>query len=130
MTPTLDRILLVDDDDDVRSVARLALETLGAFTVHACASGAEALAEGPGFAPQLVLLDGWMPDLDGLGTLAALRADPVLAGVPVVFLTADGAPGRADAYRAAGAVAVLVKPFEPFALPVQVREIWEALARS
>ena len=57
MTQTLNKILYVEDDDDIRTIAQLALETVGGFVLKSCAGGAQALREGPDFAPDLILLD-------------------------------------------------------------------------
>ncbi len=125
MSPApLQRILLVEDDDDIRTVTRLSLESLGGFSVHACASGAEALRDGPAFAPQLVILDVMMPGMDGPSTLEALRATHGLQTVPVVFLTAKVQAPEIARYRDLGAVDVIAKPFDPMALSRTVATIW------
>lgn len=120
----LQRVLYVEDEPDIRAVARLALEAVGGLTVNACASGEEALREAPAFAPELILLDVMMPGMDGPGTLRALRARPALAHVPVVFMTAKVQPQEVAAYIALGALGVIAKPFDPMALAQQVRELW------
>lgn len=108
------RLLLVDDDEDVRAVARLSLERVGGWTVVPAGSGAEAVATAAEGAFDAVLLDVMMPDVDGPATLALLR--PLLGpDVPVVFLTAKS--GEAGGLRALGAAGVLAKPFDPMALP-------------
>lgn len=118
------RVLLVEDDDAVRRVAVLALERVGKETVLACSHGAEALDRVDGFAPDIVLLDVMMPEMDGPQTLAALRARERWADVPVVFLTAKVSPEETEALRALGAAGVLAKPFEPLRLAAQVRAIY------
>lgn len=125
MSPApLQRILLVEDDDDIRTVTRLALESLGGFSVHACASGPEALRDGREFAPQLVILDVMMPDMDGPSTLEALRATSGLQDVPVVFLTAKVQAPEIARYRDLGAADVIAKPFDPMTLCQKVAAIW------
>jgi two-component system OmpR family response regulator len=122
----LNRILLVDDDPDVRSVAALALQAYGGFTVAACGSAAECLAAAAGFGPDLIILDVVMPEMNGIETLEALRGMPATAATPVVFMTASaGRPAlpEAPALRALG---VIMKPFEPTALPDTVRRMWDA----
>ena len=81
----LQRILYVEDDADIRAVAELALESVGGFSVKSCSSGQEALLEGPGFEPELILLDVMMPGMDGPSTFQALREIPALSATPVVF---------------------------------------------
>ncbi len=125
MKPPLSRILLVEDEPDIRTVAQLSLTALGGLTVECCASGAEALERIPEFRPDMVLLDVMMPGMDGPSTLGRLRADSATARIPVVFMTARVQPQEVVAYRAIGAIDVVAKPFDPMALPQQLRDIWD-----
>lgn len=124
-TKPLQSILLVDDEADIRTVARLALEAVGGFTVHECASGFAAPAAIAEHAPQLVLMDVMMPGQDGMETLKALRATPGLPAVPVVFMTAKVQPQEVAVLRSLGAIDVIAKPFDPMTLAQTVRQIWE-----
>ncbi len=126
----LTRILLVEDDVDIQIVARMALEELGGYEVSICGSGQEALDRVEELRPQLILLDVMMPDLDGLGTLLALRRMPSLASVPVVFMTAKAQPNELREYRQAGALDVIVKPFDPLQISQTVAEIWARVAAN
>jgi CheY-like chemotaxis protein len=125
------KILVVDDDPDIRRVAALALERIGGFGVLLAATAAEALALTAVEAPDLILLDVTMPDVDGPSLLRALRArvGTPCEHVPVVFFTATSSdePGEVDRLCSLGAVAVIAKPFEIADLPRRVRDI---LARS
>ena len=123
--PPLQRILLVDDEADIRTVARLALEALGGFQVSECASGLAAPAAVAEHAPQLVLMDVMMPGQDGLETLKVLRATPGLPPVPVVFMTAKVQPQEVASFRGLGALDVIAKPFDPMTLAQTVRQIWD-----
>jgi CheY-like chemotaxis protein len=123
----LQRILCVEDEPDIQAVARIALETVGGFTVQVCASGREALTAATSFKPDLILLDVMMPGMDGPGTLAALRNDALTAEVPVVFLTAKVQPQEVDQLRGLGAVDVIAKPFDPMTLAEQVHAIWRRI---
>lgn len=125
----LNKILYVEDDEDIRTVTLLTLEMLGDFVVKACASGAEAVESATAFAPDLILLDVMMPGLDGPETLAQLRANPDLKAVPAVFFTAKAQPEEVRRLRALGAQDVLAKPFDPERLPGELHRIWEE-ARS
>lgn len=122
--PPLRRILLVEDEPDIQIVARLALESVGGFSVEVCSSGREALARANEVAPDLVLLDVLMPDLDGPATLRGLRSLPALASTPVVFLTAKVQAHEVEGYRRIGAADVIAKPFDPMSLPETVLGIW------
>ena len=119
----LNRILYVEDEPDIREVAKLALETVGGFTIQACSSGQEALDSITGFKPDLILLDVMMPGMDGPATLEALRKLPEAADIPVVFMTAKVQPQEVNAYLEMGALNVIPKPFDPMALSDQVRAI-------
>jgi two-component system, OmpR family, response regulator len=120
----LRRIMLVEDDPDIRIVARLALVDLAGFELAVCGSGREALDTAPAFAPDLILLDVMMPELDGPSTLRELRRDSSLSATPVIFMTAKAQPEEVAEYRSLGALDVIVKPFDPMALGDQIRRIW------
>lgn len=126
----LTRILMVEDEPDIQTVARLALETVGGFTVATCESGEQALTMAPDFGPELILLDVMMPGMDGPTTLKALRRIPELESVPVVFMTAKVQPQEVESFMAMGAEAVIAKPFDPMTLADRVREIWDQRQRG
>lgn len=127
MDQGLKRITYVDDEADIRAVTALLLEKLGGFTVDPCAGGREALERMTGFAPDLVLLDVMMPDMDGPQTLQKMRTTPGLAHLPVLFVTARSQAHEMAGYRALGVDGVIAKPFEPMGLPEELREIWKGL---
>jgi CheY-like chemotaxis protein len=109
-------LLIVDDDDDIRRIARLSLERIGGWQVTEAGSAAAALEATAGAAFDAVLLDVMMPDVDGPALLDQLR--PLLGdGVPVVFLTAKVQPADVEALMARGATGVIGKPFDPMGLP-------------
>ncbi len=122
----LRRILYVEDDPDIRTVATLALEAVGGFEVKVCASGEEAIEAAPGFAPDLLLIDVMMPGLDGPSTLGELRKLPGTAAVPALFMTAKVQPSEVARYREIGVLDVIPKPFDPMTLAATVRAIYEA----
>jgi len=122
---SLERILYVEDDPDIQTVATLALEVVGGLKVKVCSSGEQALKEAEAFSPDMLLLDVMMPGMDGPTTLAALRHLPSLKTVPAVFMTAKVQPHEVDQLIALGAESVIAKPFDPMTLANQVRSIWE-----
>ena len=125
MSAVLQRVLYVEDDADIRTIASMALEVVGGFTLQACASGAEALAAAEAFVPQLLLLDVMMPGMDGPTTLARLRELPATRDVPVIFMTAKVQASEVQHYRALGALGVISKPFDPMTLAAQVQALWD-----
>lgn len=126
MAARLNKILYVEDEQDIRTIATMSLQMVGKFKVQACSSGAEALAAVDQFKPDLLLLDVMMPGMDGPETLARLREHDAGAGVPAVFMTAKVQAGEIDAFRSLGVVDVIPKPFDPMTLADQLRDIWKA----
>lgn len=122
----LQRILYVEDEPSIQSVAQLALEMVGGFEVKICSSGDEALREAEAFSPDIILLDVMMPGMDGPTTLSRLREIPSLAQVPMAFMTAKVQPQEIEELISLGALEVIAKPFDPMALADQVREIWNS----
>tara|TARA_R110002073_G_scaffold116609_2_gene255042 strand:- start:443 stop:832 length:390 start_codon:yes stop_codon:yes gene_type:complete len=123
----LNRILLVEDDPDIQQVAQMSLEAVGGFSVLACSRGAHAVEQAPEFAPDLILLDVMMPEMDGPTTLGKLRELEVTAKTTVVFMTAKVQATDRERYLSLGAVDVIAKPFDPMTLSDRLREIWAAL---
>ena len=123
-TRELKRILYVEDEPDIQAVAKLALENIGGYTVEVCSSGSEALAKAPEFAPDLILLDVMMPEMDGIGTYKALREIAETATTPVVFMTAKVQKHEIEGYKELGAVNVITKPFDPMTLSETIKAIW------
>lgn len=121
----LRRILCVEDDPDIRLIIEFSLTTVGGYQVCMCAAGQEALQQVAHFQPDMVLLDVMMPGLSGPETLQALRQQAVMRGVPTVFMTAKAMPDEVEELLQYGATGVIVKPFDPVALPQNLRIYWE-----
>ena len=121
----LHRILYIEDEPDIRAIAEVALEAVGGFSLKMCSSGKEALQAAEAFAPDLILSDVMMPDMDGPATLAALRQLPTLADTPAIFMTAKVQPQEVEQLRALGAIEVIAKPFDPMTLAARIREAWQ-----
>lgn len=126
MTQNLEKVMLVEDDNDIRTVAGMALEMVGGLKIQACESGAEALEKVAAFAPQLVLLDVMMPGMNGPEVLQALRQRADTAAIPVIFLTAKVQEEEVAKLRALGALDVIAKPFDPMTLADTVKALWAA----
>ena len=120
----LNRVVYVEDEPDIRAIAKIALETIGGFTVEIYSSGQEAVEKSSQFNPEIILLDVMMPGMDGPSTLKALHEIPELKSVPVIFMTAKVQTHEINQYFALGAVDVIAKPFDPMSLAEKVRSIW------
>lgn len=121
----LAKILLVEDEPDIRAVAKLALEVVGGYTVELAESGADAVDAFHRFQPDLILLDVMMPGMDGIETFDRLRAAAGDRMPPVVFMTAKVQRHEVERYRALGALDVISKPFDPMTLSAVVQRIWD-----
>jgi len=124
MANQLKTILYVEDDPDILTIAKVALENVGDFDVRACSSGAEALAILEVYRPDLIMLDVMMPDMDGPETLRRIRKIPELVNTPVIFLTAKVQRNEVVRYKEMGAVEVIPKPFDPMTLAQKISKIW------
>jgi CheY-like chemotaxis protein len=115
------KILIVDDEDDIREVAALSLETVSGWEVITASSGAQALARAIEYQPDAILLDVMMPGMDGPTTFRELRKNPATARIPVLLLTAK--VQSTDQRRFAD----LFKPFDPLTLSTQIADAlgWE-----
>jgi two-component system, OmpR family, response regulator len=123
------KVLLIDDEEDIRKIGRLSLEAVGKFETTVAASAAEGIALAKASLPDLILMDMTMPGMDGLAALAELQATPGLERVPVLFLTAKVQHEEIEHYVSVGAVGVIQKPFDPMTLPAEIRTILDARTR-
>ena len=116
------KILIIDDESDIREVAAMSLEAVCGWSVVQACSGKEGLELAQEQAPDAILLDVMMPDLDGPSTLQLLRANSATAQIPVIFLTAKVQSADRKRFSDLGVAAVLSKPFDPMVLGEQIAE--------
>jgi len=114
------RILIIDDEDDIREVAAMSLETVAGWEVMVANSGAQGLLRAASYKPDAILLDVMMPGMDGPTTFRELRKNPATAKIPVLFLTAKVQATDRRRFADLGIEAVLVKPFDPMTLSIQI----------
>src|SRR5438876_5376983 len=107
------RILIIDDENDIREVAALALETAGDFDVITANGGRAGLIAASERRPDLILLDVMMPELDGPSTFQELRLSEATRSIPVIFLTAKVQPAERRKLSDLGALGIIAKPFDP-----------------
>lgn len=124
-------LLVIDDDRDIREVAKTSLELVGGFTVIVAESGQRGVNAAQEVKPDAIILDLMMPDMDGQETLAQLKRSSQTTDIPVIMLTAK-VQARKEELVAKGAAGFLVKPFDPMQLPNQVCEIlgWNLSAKD
>jgi len=125
MTSALDikQVLLVDDDQNIRTLAQMGLEGLTDWKVELAASGAEAIRKAAELKPDLIILDVMMPGMDGPTTLGELRKVDSLTAIPVIFMTAKAQTHEVELYQRMGAKGIITKPFDPMTLPDDIQGI-------
>ena len=115
------KVLVIDDEDDIRRIARLSLVKVGGLDVIDAPDGPAGVARASAESPDVILLDVMMPGQDGPATLAALKSNAATAHIPVVFLTAKAMPEEIQRLLRLGVRGVLSKPFDPMRLPDELR---------
>ena len=117
------KVLIIDDDDDIRLIAGLSLGRVGGMEVIDASGGVEGVRKARDEHPDVILLDMMMPTMDGAETLKALRSQPATALTPVIFLTCKAVGAEVERMKALGAAGVLIKPFDPRTLSSDVRAL-------
>ncbi len=120
------RILVADDDVDIRELVEFKLSTMG-HEITAVGDGAAAVAACQASRPDLAVLDVMMPGVSGLDAIRAIRADPALADLPVILLTARAQESDVETGFDSGADDYITKPFSPRELAARVEAL---LSRS
>ena len=116
------KILIAEDERDIRDLITFTLRYAG-YEVIATADGAEAVEAAYREKPDLVLLDVRMPKMTGYEACEIIKADPELAHIPVVFLSAKGQEAEIRTGIEAGASEYILKPFAPEQLAEKIRSI-------
>jgi len=119
------RILVAEDERDIRELINFTLLFAG-YQVTLAANGEEAVTLAEQIKPDLILLDVRMPRMTGYEACRALKAQPDLRPVPVVFLTAKGQDEEVQMGKEVGAHAYILKPFAPDDLTRRVKDILQA----
>jgi two-component system response regulator MtrA len=120
------RILVADDDVDIRELVEFKLSTMG-HDIVAVGDGAAAIDACMAEKPDLAVLDVMMPGVSGLDAIRAIRAEPALADLPVILLTARAQESDVETGFDSGADDYITKPFSPRELASRVQAL---LARS
>jgi len=122
------RILIIDDDDDIREVAALTLEMVAGWNVVTANSGANGIRKAQEENPDAILLDVMMPGMDGPTTFQEMQKIPEVAKIPVILLTAKVQGADQKRFAALGVAAILFKPFDPLTLAQQMSDAlgWQA----
>jgi CheY-like chemotaxis protein len=130
MIDTIKKVMLVDDDQNIRLVAQMTLEGLTEWQVVAADSGKAAVETAAKERPDLIMLDVMMPEMDGPTTFMKLQENPDLRGIPVIFMTAKIQTHELENYLKLGAAGVISKPFDPMTLPDEIGKILSSVKRN
>ncbi|NJO80891.1 MAG: response regulator [Cyanobacteria bacterium RM1_2_2] len=117
------RILIIDDEPDIREATQVCLELAKGWEVLTAGSSAEGIEKAAAEQPDVVLLDVMMPDMDGLATFQQMQANPSTRNIPVILLTAKAQPADRRHYLQLEVAAVITKPYDPLTLADQIAEI-------
>ncbi len=124
-----ERILVADDDDDIRGLVTFTLRRRG-YNVLEAHAGDTALELVRAERPNLVVLDVGMPGLNGIEVAAAMKEDMACAAIPIIILSAKGQSAEIEQGLSVGAEKYLVKPFAPKDLAAMVAEVLAATSHS
>jgi CheY-like chemotaxis protein len=113
------RVLVIDDEDDIREVAQVSLEVVARWDVLTANSGPAGIACAAEHQPDAIVLDVMMPDMDGAATFKHLREHPATRDIPVVLLTAKLFDTVSERNGLEG-LSVIAKPFDPLRLSAQI----------
>ena len=127
MAKQIEKVLLVDDDQNIRIVVQMALEGLTDWKVSLAESGMEALKLARDEKPDLILLDMMMPGMDGSTTYTQLREQKDIDTVPIIFMTAKVQTHEVENHMKLGAAGVIAKPFDPMTLHKEILRILDSL---
>ncbi len=116
-------ILIVDDEDDARAIAVLALQLKTDWILLQANSGQQAIEIAAAYQPDLILLDMMMPELDGRATLYRLKENPKTQHLPIILVTAKVQPLTQTDINPNQILAVFSKPFRPLELADQIRSV-------
>jgi CheY-like chemotaxis protein len=114
------RILIIDDEDDIREVAALSLEATAGWEIIAANSGAAGIKAAAEQKPDAILMDVMMPGMDGPTTFRQMQQNPNISGIPVLLLTAKVQGVDQRRFADLGVAGVLFKPFDPMTLAQQI----------
>lgn len=114
------RILIIDDEDDIREVAALSLESVAGWLVSTADCAADGIKKAVEEKPDAILMDVMMPAMDGPTAFKEMQKLPEIAHIPVILLTAKVQGVDQRRFAGIGVAGVLFKPFDPIALSDEV----------
>jgi CheY-like chemotaxis protein len=117
------RLLMIDDEETIQVVVKFGIRMAAGWDVLTANSGMIGIDTAEKELPDAILLDVMMPEMDGIATFKALRANPITAEIPVIFLTAKAQTAERRQFNDLGVSGVITKPFNSLDLPGQITKI-------
>lgn len=121
----LNKILFVDDDKDILTIAKYSLEGFSSITVDYASSAENAFIVALTSKPDLILLNIMMPEMDGITFFKVMKYFPSLSDIPVIFITAKAQKEEVNNFIKLGAIGVIIKPFDALTLGHTIQKIWD-----
>jgi CheY-like chemotaxis protein len=117
------RLLIIDDEEAIQIVVKFGINMAAGWELLSASGGERGIDTAERELPDAILLDVMMPEMDGIATFKALQANPVTAGIPVIFLTAKAQTAERRQFNDLGISGVITKPFNSLDLPEQIAKI-------
>ncbi len=121
---TLKKILILEDEPDLQTILKIALEDVAGFEIKICSCAEEALSIALVFLPDLFTLDVMLPSMDGPTFYQLIKKNLILKDTPVIFMTAKNHPSEIDRLKKTGCLGIIKKPFDPMTLGSEIKQIW------
>ena len=116
-------VLIIDDEDAIREVAKICLELVGGWEVTTCGSGPEGLVIAKDQQPDAIILDVMMPGMDGPATFQKLQGEEATKNIPVILLTGKERSPEGTDFDSLGVQGIIPKPFDPLTLASDVSKV-------
>lgn len=130
MQKQLQSILIVEDEEDIIEILRIALSINSNFHLIFARSGKEGLDRAKLEAPDLILIDVLMPGMNGLTLSEELKKEEKTKQIPIIFITSRVQKNEILEYKAKGAIGVIEKPFAPMEIVTKIRGFWGEVSPS
>lgn len=125
MRRKLSKLMFVDDDQDILTIAKYSLENLKDIEIHYWSSSEKAIHDALSFHPDMIFLDVMMPEMDGVSVFRTFKLIPSLSQTLIVFLTAKTQKEELESYLKLGVSDIIIKPFNAITLPQTILNIWD-----
>lgn len=122
---TLKHVLIVEDEEDIVEILRIALEFNSSYQVSFAKTGPEGLQKAIILQPDLILLDVLMPGMNGMELIEELKIFPETKEIPVAFITSRVLKNEILEYQRRGGIGVIEKPFAPLEIADKIQTLWE-----